>query len=241
MASAASEGAPNPHHLRQIAPRRGSTPGGVFVDRDTGLRWYVKRHGNPERARNEALAAALYRAAGVRATLVHLVTLAGGPATASLLIPWLVPASLPSLATAPGVAEGFAVDAWLGNWDAAGPGNLMLSRGGQAVRIDPGGALRFRARGALKAAEHWGDVVGEVVTMRQRWTNPLGAVVFRRVDKAAFAEGVAAVLSVSPQAIAESVERLGPEDSAARTLLTHRLLARREYFEAWEQRGRVLG
>ncbi|KLL95131.1 hypothetical protein NJ76_29875 [Rhodococcus sp. IITR03] len=46
-----------------------------------------------------------------------------------------------------GAARHFVVDAWLANWDAPEPGNILIGDDGTAFRVDVGGALDFRARG----------------------------------------------------------------------------------------------
>jgi hypothetical protein len=63
------------------------------------------------------------------------------------------------------VSKGVFVDILLANWDVIGMGkdNIMVS-GEDAYRIDPGGALTFRAQGARKG-KNFSDRAGELKTM----------------------------------------------------------------------------
>ena len=65
--------------------------------------------------------------------------------------------------------KGFAVDIFIANWDVAGSGditgNLIIDNKGNVTRIDPGGALSFRARGAKKR-DSFDNTVGEYDSMR---------------------------------------------------------------------------
>ena len=77
-----------------------------------------------------------------------------------------------------GVVESFIVDAWLGNWDVVGlEYDNLLVQGDKAVRIDTGGALRYRAQGGLKN-EDFGTNVPEIQVMRESVRNAEAASVF---------------------------------------------------------------
>lgn len=75
--------------------------------------------------------------------------------------------------------QDFVTHAWLGNWDVAGL-NLdnVAVKGKQLYYLDNGGALIYRARGALKG-KAWGDTVGELTTMLNPSTNPSSAKLFK--------------------------------------------------------------
>ena len=67
------------------------------------------------------------------------------------------------------VQRGFALDALLANWDVIGSSagdNIRLGDDGRVYRIDNGGALRFRARGAKKG-DAFGAEVGELESLRK--------------------------------------------------------------------------
>jgi hypothetical protein len=65
--------------------------------------------------------------------------------------------------------EGFVLDCLLANWDVigtAGGDNIRLGDDGKVYRLDNGGALRFRAKGARKG-DSFGEEVGELETMKR--------------------------------------------------------------------------
>jgi hypothetical protein len=70
------------------------------------------------------------------------------------------------------ISEGFFVDVLLANWDVMGLvwDNIMVTDVGNAYRIDPGGALTYRAQGARKGGTFSDDPsnpdYGELHTMR---------------------------------------------------------------------------
>lgn len=214
----------NPDSLTQIGPQKGSNPGGLFQDTQTGTQWYVK-FPPLEQARNEILAARLYAAAGIDVPDLRLVTINGQPALASKIIDGLSKGTPTQLAKA---APGYTVDAWLANWDVVGLNydNLLL-RGGVPLRIDVGGSLRFRAQGGLKGAA-WGDEVLEIDSLRNPVTNTQSAKVFGKISDADLEDGARKVLAVPEQTIRDLVEEFGPLDAVERKQLLATLLARRE-------------
>lgn len=215
----------NADDLMKIGSRKGSNPGGLYQDTTTGTRWYVKRPSNPEQARNEVLSAKLYELAGIEVPDLRLITMDGRPAVASRIIDGLAVGSLAQLAKA---ADGFAVDAWLANWDVVGLDfDNLLVRDGVPVRVDTGGALRFRARGGLKGSA-FGDEVLEIESLRNAGTNAQAAAVFGRLTPAQLGASVARVLAIEPEDIRRLVDEFGPLDCTEREQLLATLMARRE-------------
>lgn len=214
--------------LVQIGPQKGSNPGGLYQDPDTGVKWYIKRPSNPEQARNEVLAGQLYRLAGIDTPELRLTRHQGQTAIASRIVDGLESGTPAQLAAAGGAAEGFVMDAWLANWDVVGMGfdNLLL-KGGRAWRVDTGGALRFRAQGGLKGAA-FGDDVLELDSLRNAGTNPQAAAVFRGLTPAQLEDGARRVLAIPEDRIRQVVESFGPLDRGERDKLLATLLARRE-------------
>lgn len=81
------------------------------------------------------------------------------------------------------IRKGFAVDALMGNWDVIGMGedNVLVEPNGTVWRIDNGGALRYRAQGALKDPKAWNAGVVDLWGMRSATINPKAAEVFGRL------------------------------------------------------------
>jgi SPP1 gp7 family putative phage head morphogenesis protein len=217
----------NPGQMVQIGPQKGSNPGGTYVDKATGTEWYVKFPASAEQARNEVLAAKLYEAAGIDVPDIRLVTMDGKTAIASRMEAGLTKGT-PAALKKGGAGEGFAVDAWLGNWDVAGATlDNLLMRGARAFRVDTGGALRFRAQGTLKGAA-WGDSVTEIQSLRNAGTAPQASKVFGALTDAEIEASVRRVLDVDDATIDRLVGELGPLDEAERKALARTLKARRE-------------
>lgn len=220
----------DPDDLVQTGPQAGSNPGGEYTDTGTGIRWYLKHPDNVEVLRNEALAARLYQLAGVDMPDVRLIQFRGKPAIASRIIDGLkVDRAALTAGRVGGVQEHFGVDAWLANWDAVGPdyANTKLNALGRGVRIDPGGALRFRAQGGMKGAAFGGEVL-DLESMRNTRQNPHAAAVFQHVTRADIEDGVRRILAIPEDQIRAAVDEFGPLDVVEREKLLSTLLARRQ-------------
>lgn len=218
----------NPSTLVQIGPQRGSNPGGLYRDTETGQTWYIKTPPSLAHAQNEVLAGKLYQAAGVNVPELRLTTLNGQPAVASRIVDDLAKLGPDDLAKAQGVREGFVADAWLGNWDVVGATfDNLLVRGGVAYRVDTGGALLFRAQGAAKGAS-FGDNVAELKTLLDAAKNPNTARVFGGMTQQQLEASAKAVLAISDDTIRLLVKQHGPAGELGETLAA-RLIARKAH------------
>lgn len=210
--------------MEQIGPQAGSNPGGLFEDKATGEKWYVKYPQSGEHARNEALAAHLYKLTGAKVPDVKLIRDANGKlGVASKIIEGLKEnAQLLMSGKASGVMEGFAADAWLANWDVMGLtyDNMLVKGGKYAYRVDTGGALLFRAQGARKGAA-FGNVVEEWTSFRtvQSYTT---TPVFKNITEKQLLASANRVLKISDDEIRQLVKLYGMDDSLADTLITRK-------------------
>lgn len=205
--------------FEQIGPQRGSNPGGLFKSKTTGESWYIKFPQSTEHARNEALAADLYQQAGVKVPEVKLVYDRGRVGVASKIIDGLEQNGA-MLAQAKGAYDGFAVDAWLANWDVVGLNfDNMLIKNGMAYRVDTGGALLFRAQGMPKGAA-FGNIVEEWNTFRTV-SNFTTTQVFKDISEKKLIASANKVLKISDKAIRDTVRLYGFDTDLA-TLLIER-------------------
>jgi 8-oxo-dGTP pyrophosphatase MutT (NUDIX family) len=212
---------------QKIGKQAGTNPGGVYRD-DDGSSWYVKLPKSADIAKNEVLAAQLYAAAGVRVPDLKHVTVGGKLAIASGMIAGMT--KLPKdPASVRGVMDGFAVDAWLANWDVVGleHDNLLADPDGAAVRVDVGGSLLYRAQGQPKGAA-FGSKVGELDTLTNG-KNLQSASVFGGITHADLVAGIRKVASVSGEMIKRLCHEYGPGTAAQRTKLANTLLERQAY------------
>lgn len=214
--------------MTQIGPQKGSNPGGLFQDTDSGQQWYIKFI--PEsKAKNEMLTAKLYELAGVESVDYRFVVLPDGrEGLASKWIDGLTESRSALEALPAGVGEGFAVDAWLANWDVIGQGydNMKLLKN-RAVRVDTGGGLIYRAQGGEKGAA-FGDKVGELDSLRDANTNPQAANIFGRLKPKQIEASVARVLLIQDDDILAQVMKYGPGDEDDRRELARKLIARKQ-------------
>ena len=209
----------------QTGPQSGSNPGGFFGKDDS--KWYAKQMHEP-RARNELLASKLYELAGISVPNVEMAEIWGGHGLASQIIEGLE--SRQDLLTdgelPPGVAEGFAADAWLANWDVVGLeyDNLLIGPQGNAHRIDTGGALDYRAMGSLKG-DAFGEDPSEMETMRD--PNIESGKVFSRLTSDQIRSSISNVMSISDEDIEKTVMEYGYGDDQSKTNLSNKLIARK--------------
>lgn len=205
----------------------GSNDGMKMKDAD-GTEWYVKFPDNEDHAKAEVLAAKLYGAAGLSSQDAMIVTKDGKTAIASKWENIKKAKTHAALAKAKGMLEGFAVDAWLGNWDVVGlaKDNVQLKDNGEIHRVDAGGSLMFRAQGAKK---EFGPVVTELESLMDPKVNSNSAAVFGGMTEADITASVAKVLAISDAKIAHMVNQYGPGDEKAKKELVETLIKRKEY------------
>jgi len=204
---------------------KGATEGAIYQDTSTGTKWMVKFNGSEDGVLNEVLAGRLYNLAGVEAPELHAITINGRPALASRIVDGITEVDAKTLAATQSVLDGFAVDAWLANWDVVGMNfdNTVLV-GGRALRIDVGGSLRYRAMGGLKG-QAFGRSVSEIDSLRDG-TNSQARAVFGNISQADMERGVEKVLAVREADIRAMVDKFGPRDADDRSALADLLLAR---------------
>lgn len=212
----------------QIAGPKGSNAGGLYEAPD-GSKHYVKFQQTEQHARNEVLANELYRAAGIRVPEMRLAKLENGKI--GTVSRWEE-----GIQTGSGIhdeqfkieaAKGFGMDAFLANWDVAGAAHDNLGKvGDQPIRIDPGGALLFRAQGSQKGSA-FGDVVREYDTLTDPSKNPQAAALFSGLTREQKAASVRRVQMLTPRQIDKLVDAAG-FDAATAAKLKETLKARRK-------------
>lgn len=160
LARAAKEGV-----LEKISEQLGSNEGGWYKDKESGKKYYIKFYKNPDQARVEFIANAIYEKLGINAVRSQLVEMNGKLAIASEAVPGAKDISLEKKKSSSGVRNGFVADAYLANWDVVGyvGDNIVQNKDGEMVRIDSGGALTFTGMGEAK--EFPSDRVDELKNM----------------------------------------------------------------------------
>lgn len=220
--------------FEQYGSQQGSNFGGFYhLKSDINQKFYIKFPPDPDRAYNEVIAARLYQAAGVEVPEVVLIeSESHGLGVASRIINGVEKSHSAAVegAIRAGLQENFAVDAWLSNWDVVGLeyDNVMLVGKNRWVRIDPGGALRFRAQGGLKG-QAFGNKVLELESLLNPGVNPQSAAVFNSITTAELENGVRKVLSLTREQIVKIVNEVDPRSMAYKDELIETLVARQKY------------
>lgn len=195
----------------------GTNPGGFARDPKTGLEYYLKHPVSDDAAKNEMLAAKIYQLAGAPVADVSLARATNGKlAIASKVVPGKQLSKYHGkYGDLEGLHDNVVLDAWLKNWDSVGIGpenplgNVMW-KDGKAVRIDTGGALRYRGRGELKKNPYGGDVIQDLERMLEP-TSKSGQI-FHGISVGDLERGAERVAKVSDKDLAELVSKFGPDD-----------------------------
>lgn len=210
----------------EVAPKPGGSNAGAIFEDKNGDRWLIK-YTKPPQAKNEYVASAAYRMAGINSPEIELVNL--GTGQLGVGVKWVdgtEPFNQDDPKHLQSAKKGFAVDAWLANWDTVGlTYDNMLVRDGSVVRIDPGGALEFRAQGEPKG-DRFGDDVPEIDSMRQRGT---AGAVFGDMTNEEVGESINILRKVADTQIRDIVENAESDPS-----LADRMIARKHWLLAWQ-------
>ena len=194
--------------LEQVSGKKGSNEGGLFKDKKLETLHYIKWPNSPVRAKVEVLTALLYGYAQVPVPLVRTIEFKDQDAVMS---DWIDETATMTEAQMKGhkdVREGFAVDAWLANWDVVGLAgdNIVAGPGERAYRVDLGGAILFRAQGKPK---EFSQDVGELESLRDPGVNPKAATVFAGMTLGELRAAAAKVAAVTDMQIDDAVDSVG--------------------------------
>ncbi len=212
---------------KKIGKQGGYNPGGTYQTPD-GAKHYVKQQKSAAHARNEATAAALYREAGVAIPAVSVHPTAPvddltGVSTSTSIIEGAKPFDINNPAHVAAVRRGFAMDAWLANWDVVGTSfnNVLVGPDGTVHRVDAGGAMEFGGAGGPKGSK-FGNTVGEIDTLRNPSMNPAAAKVFGGMSDGELIDSMRQVEAVSPERVREIVAAQGGDKALADKLIARR-------------------
>ena len=217
--------------MEKLEAAKGSNEGGLYLNKATGEKWYIKTPASADTAVNEVVANHLYELAGVKVPITQYIDVNGRLSIASKWVEGIEKnkALISSGKGISGIVEGFGMDAWLANWDVVGLSydNLLLD-GKAAVRIDNGGSLLYRAQGGLKG-DAFGSVVHELDTLRNASLNPQSASVFAKMTEKQLEASVLKVLQIADSDIAAVVNKYGAEwTEAQRKEVIDTLIARKQ-------------
>lgn len=164
----------------------GGSTGAVLVkDPDTGQLYVKKRGQSGAHLENEFMAEEAYRVAGVPMADSKMYTDGIG---LYKLHKYIEGDTLSELTgekrekAIKAIQKDFAIDATLANWDVIGQSedNIVIAEDGTPYRIDVGGSLLYRAKGAPKGTA-WNSNNDEVDSMRNGHMNPSAKGVFGKM------------------------------------------------------------
>jgi hypothetical protein len=206
--------------MQRVGGQFGSNAAGLYQD-GSGRRYYVKTLESPAHARNELIAAALYRLAGAP-TLRYVRTKAAD----QIATEWVELDKKCVAHLSPGerkqAQQWFGVHAWTANWDAAGfNGDNQGVASGKVLTLDLGGALAFRALGDPKG-KAFGTRVDELDQMRDDSDNPNAVRLFADMS----ADDLKRAIMVVTQIPDEKIRRV-VIDNGGSLVLAEKMIARK--------------
>ncbi len=212
--------------MQRVGGQIGSNPAGIFQD-DEGRRYYVKSLESAAMARNEWIAARLYRLAGAP-TLTYVPT--NDPC--QIATEWL---ELEKRCVAhlndserKQARHWFGVHAWTANWDAAGyDGDNQGVVNGQVITLDVGGALAFRAQGDPKGRA-FGNRVDEIDTLRHGEGNPHAVKLFGDMPAEEIIQAITVVTRIPDEEIRRVIVAGGGSEKLVEKMIARKVdMARR--------------
>jgi hypothetical protein len=206
--------------LRRVGGPLGSNPAGIYEDA-TGRRFYVKTLETSAHARNEYIAAMLYKLAGAP-TLTYRRTLASDQvATTWVNLDRKHVARLDE-GERRQAQQWFGVHAWTANWDVAGYGGENLGViDGTVVALDLGGALEFRAQGDPKG-KAFGFQVGELERLRCDADNPHALWLFGDMDDETLRRAIMVVTGIPDTRIRQVIMEQGGSSALADKMIARK-------------------
>jgi len=206
--------------MQRVGGQRGSNLAGIYEDA-AGRRYYVKTLDSPAHARNEWLAAQLYRLAGAP-TLHYWRTVAPDQIATELVPLDKKHVSRLDEHERRQAQHWLGVHAWTANWDAAGyDGDNQGVADGRVLTLDVGGALEFRALGDPKGRA-FGNQVGELDRLRADADNPHARRLFGDMSDADVQAAIRVVTRLDDAQIRALVS-----DCGRRAALADKLIARK--------------
>ncbi len=212
--------------LKRLGGQLGSNPAGVYED-DAGRRFYVKTLETPAHARNEFLAAQLYRLAGAP-TLRHVATKAPNEVATELVHLDKRHVGAFSEAERRQAQRWLGVHAWTANWDAAGfGGDNQGVVNGQVLTLDVGGALAFRAQGDPKG-KAFGTRVDEIDVLRDDPGNPHARRLFGDMSEDDIVRAIRVVTQIPDEQVRRVISDHGGSGALAAQMIARKAdMARR--------------
>lgn len=206
--------------LQRVGGQLGTNPAGIFQD-DSGRRYYVKTLESAAHARNEMIAASLYRLAGAPTLIYVRMQAPDQIATEWVALDKRCVAHL-SASERKQAQQWLGVHAWTANWDAAGfDGDNQGVVNGRVLTLDVGGALAFRAHGDPKG-KAFGTRVDELDALRSEEANPHAARLFADMARDEIDQAIMKVVQIPDEQIRKVILDNGGSHALAEKMIARK-------------------
>lgn len=205
----------SPSNFTMVQGQGGSNSGAFFQDPKTGDVWYVKTPASSDHVANEVAATKLYGLAGV--AVPEIRTSPDGKKFLSKVENsegWYQLSDGDKANAREDIRKNFIVDAWLGNYDAPRNDNIRVTDEGVPIRVDTGGALKYRARGGVKPKLP-PDMTAEIAKLKQQSA-------YRGLSQNDEEDAVARILAISPDDIKDAIKTASLDPTIADDLIARR-------------------
>ena len=225
--------------FEKVGAQAGSNEGGVYKHKITGEKFYIKIPKTDNHVYNEIAASGLYELSGLKVPKLKSLRMNDG--RLAVVSEWNTVKPLNELSessfthTQKEIQKGFAVDAWLGNWDVIGLTNDNIGvKDGNPFRIDVGGSMLFRAQGGEKGSS-FGDVVEEFKNMTSQNMSPNASKIFGNMTKTKLMASMKTVIDLKESDITDIVSKSGfsgnIKNSLIKTLINRQNDIKKKYDE----------
>ncbi len=243
--------------FKKVGLALGSNLGGQYECQKTERKYYIKLQDGSsqfsrEKIKNELLANKLYALAGTPVIPLEKVDLKNGHV--GLASVWKnnlksINGEASDKEKIDSLYSDLLIDCWLNNWDFVGADfdNLLLQvKDGQAqaIRIDMGGALNFRAmENSTKTASYGPQAFDSTVRMLRTLfeKNPNATKIFGQVRLGHLRQGCKKLKAIRDGDLYDQVIKLGPDTLDAKLDLFLKLMERKEHLIQYLEflRGKV--
>jgi hypothetical protein len=207
-------------NLTRVGSQLGTNPASIYENNE-GDRFYLKMLESPMHARNEWIAAQLYKLTG--APVFDYIPCEDNCHIATRWQPldkrYLVQFTQQERRQA---QHWLAVHAWTANWDAAGfNGDNQGCADGRVLTLDVGGALYYRAHGDPKG-QAFGTRVSELDSLRTNPENPHAVQLFADMTNAEIRASIQMVTQLADDAITKTIRENGGSLKLAEKMLARK-------------------
>lgn len=213
-----------------ISHKIGSNEGGVFVNKKTNDKFYIKFSKTSNHAKNEVLASKLYKLMGSNVPDLYLVNLGSSYGVASKWVHGMKPLDLRNKNHIDSVHNDFITHVWLANWDNIGTDydNQLIDSKNENLTVDLGGTLLYRAKGTPKG-KYFSDIPTEHKVFRNPEINYQAHSVYKTLSKNKILNGINRLKNINDSFIKELVIKYGPGSSNDKENLADLLINRKNY------------